>query len=43
CYFLSGKCLSGETVSQEYKDKMKEGNNFVFTILKKLKEIQVSH
>ncbi len=37
CYLVPGKCLSEETVNQEYKDKMKEGNNFVFTILKKLK------
>ena len=38
CYFLPGKCLWEEAANQEDKDKMKEGNNFVFTILKKLKE-----
>jgi len=39
CYFISGKLLSSRAVTQEYKNKVKEGNNFVFTILKKLKEI----
>ena len=39
CYFIPGKLLSSRAVAQEYKDKVKEGNNFVFTILKKLKEI----
>ena len=39
CYFIPGKFLSSRAVTQEYKDKLKEGNNFVFTILKKLKEI----
>ncbi len=38
CYFLAGKRLWEETAGQEDKDKMKRGNNFVFTILKKLKE-----
>jgi PAS domain S-box-containing protein len=38
CYFLPGKCLWEERANQEDKDKIKEGNNFVFTILKKLKE-----
>ena len=39
CHFIPGKFLSSRAVTQEYKDKLKEGNNFVFTILKKLKEI----
>ncbi len=39
CYFVPGKLLSSRAVSQKYKDKMKEGNNFVFTISKRLKEI----
>jgi len=39
CCFIPGKLLSSRAVTQEYKDKVKEGNNFVFTILKKLKEI----
>jgi len=38
CYFLPGKCLWEEAANQEDKNKMKEGNNFVFTIFKKLKE-----
>jgi len=38
CYFLPGKCLWEEAANQEDKNKMKQGNNFVFTILKKLKE-----
>ncbi len=41
CYFLAGKCFWEERINQEDKDKMKEGNNFVFSIPKKLKEIQV--
>jgi two-component system phosphate regulon sensor histidine kinase PhoR len=39
CHFVQGKCLSGEMTDQRYKGKAKEGNNFVFTILKELKEI----
>jgi len=39
CYFISGKCLPAQTTKQKSQDKMKSGNNFVFTILKKLKEI----
>ncbi|MBA7564704.1 Adaptive-response sensory-kinase SasA [subsurface metagenome] len=39
CYFVQGKCLSGEMTDQRYKGKAKEGNNFVFTILKELKEV----
>ncbi len=39
CYFIPGKFLSSRSVTRECKDKLKEGNNFVFTILKKLKEI----
>ena len=39
CYFVQGKCLSGEMTNQRYKGKAKEGNNFVFTILKELKEL----
>ena len=39
CHFVQGKCLSGEMTNQRYKGKVKEGNNFVFTILKELKEL----
>ena len=39
CHFVQGKCLSGEMTNQRYKGKAKEGNNFVFTILKELKEL----
>jgi len=39
CYFVQGKCLSGEMTNQRCKGKAKEGNNFVFTIFKELKEV----
>ncbi len=36
CYFHRGRCLSPQALTQQDRRSAKEGNNFVFTILKSL-------